>query len=314
LNALRDKRVAVTGATGFLGRYIVDVLLRRGARVIGVVRNPQRVPELLGRGVVMRQADLAAPDCLRASFVGADAVVSNAALVVLRRLLGLSWHNWEAHHHANVEGTRNVFDAVAAAGVRRVVHISSVSVYAKPSRAAVDEAHPQLGAHTPHTPFNSYQISKALSEQLAWRLAEQYGLQLTTIRPALIYGAFDAKFMAVFKRLARLPISLYPAGLHLSMVYAGDVAEAVARALEEPAAIGKAYNTTGDDSTFWQFAAAWKAAGGQAPRLVIPVPVPIRQRFDHRRASEELGWCNRPFLEALRETLRLEGGGAPELG
>ena len=57
----------MTGATGFLGRYLVDGLLARGARVIGVVRNPGRVPELAARGVELRQADLAERDRLGAA-------------------------------------------------------------------------------------------------------------------------------------------------------------------------------------------------------------------------------------------------------
>src|SRR5207247_7480289 len=59
---LRAAAVAVTGATGFLGRYVVDVLLARAAHVIGGVRNPGSVPELAARGVELRQADLAERD------------------------------------------------------------------------------------------------------------------------------------------------------------------------------------------------------------------------------------------------------------
>src|SRR5262245_34309306 len=114
----RSSTIAVTGATGFLGRYIVDVLLRRGAHVIGVVRNPDRVPALAARGVELRRADLAEPDRMLAGFHGADAVVSNAALFSLRNA------SWKDHLNANITGTRNVFEAAAAAGVQRVVQIS----------------------------------------------------------------------------------------------------------------------------------------------------------------------------------------------
>src|SRR6185436_2115892 len=110
---LRGARIAVTGATGFLGRYIVDVLLERGAHVIGVVRNPDRVPALARRGVELRRADLAERARLAEGFAGADAVVSNAALFSLRN------QRWQDHQAANVEGTRNVFGALADAGVRR---------------------------------------------------------------------------------------------------------------------------------------------------------------------------------------------------
>src|SRR3989441_1196857 len=172
---LRAATVAVTGATGFLGRYIVDVLLARGAHVIGVVRNPGRVPELAASGVELRQADLAERDRLARGFAGAEAVVSNAALFSLRNRI------WEDHHRANIQGTENVFGALADAGVKRVVHVSSVAVY-RAHRPRVAEDAPQLTADTRRTLTNAYSISKAVSEQLAWRLAEQLGLELTTVR------------------------------------------------------------------------------------------------------------------------------------
>src|SRR5262249_61821169 len=81
---LRDTTIAVTGATGFLGRYVVDALLRRGARVIGVVRNPDRVPALAARGVEMRRADLGSREALARGFAGAAAIVSNAPPLSLR--------------------------------------------------------------------------------------------------------------------------------------------------------------------------------------------------------------------------------------
>src|SRR5439155_15254020 len=95
-------------------------------------------------------------------------------------------------------------------------------------------------------------------------LAAQYGLELTAVRPCAIYGAFDPNFTAVFRRLAGLPVTVMPALMHLPLVYAGDVAEAIARALERPVSIGRAYNVTGDDATVWEFARAWRRRAGAA--------------------------------------------------
>jgi nucleoside-diphosphate-sugar epimerase len=297
---LNGAHIAVTGATGFLGRYIVEALLARGARLTGVVRNPARVPGLAARGVALHQADLLEPERLAEGFRGAQAVVSNAALFSLRN------QRWDEHQRTNIQGTENVFRAIAAAGVRRVVHVSSVAVYDGRREARIREDHPQYSAESRRTLTNTYPISKAVSEQRAWRLAEEHGLELTTIRPCAIYGAFDPNFMTIFRRLVGFPVTVLPAFLRVPFVYAGDVAQAIARALERPIAVGKAYNVTGEDRTFLEFVRAWRAAGGKATRLALPVPVPMSRLYDNTRAEQELGWRNRPFAEALRETLALE--------
>jgi dihydroflavonol-4-reductase len=296
---LRGATVAVTGATGFLGRYVVGVLLARGAHVVGVVRNPDRVPSLAARGVEFRRADLLDRAALARGFAGADALVSNAALFSLRNL------NWDDHQRSNVGGTRNVFDAAADAGVRRIVHVSSVAVYGT-GWGRFDEESPQLGEKSRRTPVSAYPISKAVSEQLAWRLAAEHGQELTCVRPCSIYGAFDPNFTAVFRWLAGWPVTVLPAFTHVPLVYAGDVAEGIARALERPISIGKAYNLTGDDHTFWDFCRAWREAGGRTARLIVPLPVPFAQRYDASRALTDLEWRNRPFVDALRETFALE--------
>jgi nucleoside-diphosphate-sugar epimerase len=295
--------VAVTGATGFLGRYIVEVLRSRGAKVVGVVRNPGRVPALAARaGVELRAADLADRAALARGFAGADALVSNAALFSLRNT------RWDDHHRTNIAGTRNVFEAAAGAGVRRIVHVSSVAVYAARGRAVSEDA-PQLSDESRRTPINAYAISKAVSEQLAWRLAAEHDLALTCVRPCAIYGAFDPNFTAVFRWLAGWPVTVMPALTYIPLVYAGDVAEAIALALERPVAIGRAYNVTGDDLALWDFARAWREAGGPAATLMLPLPVPFTTGYDHRRARDDLGWSNRPFVDALRETFAREAAG-----
>jgi nucleoside-diphosphate-sugar epimerase len=298
---MRGRRIAVTGATGFLGRYIVDALLSRGAQVVGVVRNPDKLPALRTRGVELRRADLAERDRLAAGFADVDAVVSNAALFSLRN------QSWADHERANVEGTRNVLGALHDAGVRRVVHVSSVAVYGLfPGGERVDEDAPQLDAGGLRLPWRAYPLSKAVSEREAWRLARDYDLQLTTVRPCTIYGAFDPNFMPLFRRLVSLPVTVMPAGLRMSFVYAGDVAEGIALALERPVSVGRAYNLTGDGESAWEFARAWQEAGGPAARLMLPLPVPLHPRFDSTRAKDELGWRPRPLVDGLRDTFRLE--------
>jgi nucleoside-diphosphate-sugar epimerase len=300
---LSGSAIAVTGATGFLGRYLALGLLARGARVIGVVRSPERAQALAERGVELRRADLGEPERLTAAFRGADAVVSNAALLSLRQ------QRWEDYVRVNVEGTVNVFEAAAAAGVRRIVQISSVGVYRGRRQGVVREDHVQYGPEHRPRRITAYPISKALSEQAALRLARTHGLELTILRPGGIYGAFDRNFMRVFKAVMWPKLTLYPAFFRLPLVYAGDVADALALALENPVSIGRAYNVTGEDRSAWDFARAWRNAGGRSPWLMLPVPCPYRRVFDTGRALAELGWRARPYLDGLRETLAQERQG-----
>src|SRR4051812_3914027 len=120
---LANKTVAVTGASGMLGAYLCRALLGAGARVVGVVRNPKKARFLEREGVEFREADLMDRAALTAAFHGADAVVSNAALYDVRN------QRWADNYRANKEGTENVYEAVAAAGIKRVIHISTFGVY-----------------------------------------------------------------------------------------------------------------------------------------------------------------------------------------
>jgi dihydroflavonol-4-reductase len=299
---IKTKTVAVTGATGFLGRYIADALRAHETNVIGVVRNPTRVPHLIKRGIAMRQADLGQRDRLAAAFSGADMVVSNAALFALEN------SDREAHRRANVLGTENVLHAAFDAGVKRVVHISSVAVYKGRFHRLTNEG----GAQYRKMPrFGSQQVvysaSKALSEQSAWRLAAELGLELTTLRPCGIYGGHDTNITPKLMRLFGGKVALIPAFAHIPLVYAGDVANAVISALRTPQTIGQAYNITGEDLPLSDFLKSWYRFRGHGPKLAIPIPLPVTRTFDNRLAERDLGWKNRSFIEGLRDMQAFQG-------
>ena len=106
MTTLNKQRVAVTGATGFLGSHIARALREHGATVRAVIRTPSKGAFLEAKGVELFKADLGDPEGLTRAFSGCDAVISNAALAIRGRA------NWEAYYQANVRGTENVFKAI----------------------------------------------------------------------------------------------------------------------------------------------------------------------------------------------------------
>ena len=290
---LTKATVAVTGATGFLGRYISVALLERRAEVVGVVRDPSRRPELARLGVEFRIADLADRGALARAFDGVQAVVANAGLIPQRG---------RRFVEINVKGTENVLKAAHDAGVRRLILVSSVGVYRFNMRN-VPESGELVSGRPGWTAMGAYRASKLGGEKLACRLARELSLDLTIVRPGQLYGAFDS-LIPMIRPLLR--IGLVPSGLRIPLAYGGDVAEAIVGCLENDETIADVYTLSGPDRSAREFAGAWRAAGGRIARFVIPIPIPIRFSYDTTRAVTRLKWRQKPFLDALKETFAIE--------
>ncbi|MFT3925495.1 MAG: SDR family NAD(P)-dependent oxidoreductase [Myxococcales bacterium] len=294
---LTNKTIAVTGASGMLGAYLCRALLNAGARVVGVVESPQKARFLEAEGVEFRKADLTDRAALTEAFKGTHAVVSNAALYDVMN------HRWSDNYRANKEGTENVYEAVAAAGVKRVVHISTFGVYRwrlggapfDDDSAVLDGARKQGGA---------YRATKQLSEALAFELSKKHGIATTAVRPAGIYGARDSNTVPYLRVWFGLPITLVPT-FRFPWVYAGDVANAVVGALKNDDSSGKAYITAGANTTVYEFARAWREAAGSR-NLMIPIPVGFGVQVDCSKAEREIGFKNTPFVQGLRETFEAD--------
>jgi len=291
---IKNKTVAVTGATGMLGAYLCDALSRAGANVVGVVRNPDKAPFLRERGVELRTADLNDRDALTKAFAGCDAVISNAALY--------RWANmsWKDNFNANKTGTENVYEAVAAAGVKRVVHISTFGVYRwHLGYPAIDHNSPTLDGN--RRQGGAYRATKQLSEALAFSISERHGIQTTAIRPAGIYGARDNNMMPYFRWLMRLPLLPVPT-FRFPFVHAGDVADAAVGALRNDESAGKAYLVAGRSDTVYDFFRAFKQASGSWG-FVLPVPLPTGVRIDCSAAERDLGFRNKSYVDGITECL-----------
>jgi len=224
--------VLVTGATGLVGSHLTTMLLDRGDGVRALVRDPERARSLADRGAHLVSGDLRRPERLPDAVQGIDTVYHCAAQVALpyegdrTKILQI-----------NVEGTANVLDACAKAGVRRFVMASSVAVYGETTEENVREDHPLQ-------PSGAYAESKALAERVVGNYAGDF--ETVIVRPCVIYGPGDRNFLPMFfEKLPNGFLPLVSGGQQpLDMVYTSDVAQALMLAGITDDAAGEAYNVT----------------------------------------------------------------------
>lgn len=298
---LSGRLIAVTGATGFLGSHIAEALSARGALVRAVVRSPEKGQWMASKwGVELVFGDILKPDSLARAFEGCDAVVANAALSV--RGVDPPWEDYEL---ANVTGCANQMFGAAMASVKRVVLISTVGIYAIRPFVRMDEAHPQLNnlrqarwSLSALTTNPKYMFSKRLGERRAWEIADSDGLDLTTLRPGPIYGSRDHKFTPRYRGYLEKPVFFAPT-FRVPHVHAGDVAVAVAGALENDASAHQPYNVAGGSVSPYDALRALKAHVGGG--LLIPIPLPVWVGYDDSAAERDLGYRSRSIEDGMAE-------------
>lgn len=291
-----DRRVAVTGAAGFQGRYLVEALRAAGRQVVAVVREADRRPWLATTsGVEVRVADLLDPSALRAAFDGVGPVIHCGGLASPKH------RGWAENHAANVEGTDNVIAAAAEAGVPRLVVFSTIGTYrVLPQHlrgAVLTEDHPLL-TEAQLRLAGAYRVSKALSERAVMEACPRLGLPWVILRSAATFGRSDPNVMPLLGRwtaraVVPLPRARFP------IVFAGDVAEAAVRACDTPAAVNRAYNLSCEpDRSFGDVVEAYLAATGRTARS-FHIPPPWGLAFDSSAAARDLAWSSRPLSEAF---------------
>jgi nucleoside-diphosphate-sugar epimerase len=205
--------VAITGATGFIGRHLTERLVASGASVRAIVRPNSPSPPPRGAAVVGAPLDAVA---LRRAFGGVDAVVHLAGIVLAARP--------EQYTPVNVEGTRAVAEAAREAGAR-LSHISSLAAAgAAPASAPRSESDPA-------DPVTPYGRSKLAGEQIVAGLA---GLDWTILRPGVVYGPGDRAVLTLFRavRLGIVPLIGNPDASY-TFVHVADVVRSIEAALAQ---------------------------------------------------------------------------------
>jgi nucleoside-diphosphate-sugar epimerase len=253
--------ILVTGGAGFVGRHVVSALLNRGDTVRVLALPGEETSALEERGVAVHRGDIRRPDDLTGPMGGVDRVLHLAALMDV-------WRPAEEYHAVNVTGTENVCRAALAAGVGRVVHMSSSSVYGMALGRPADESFPLA-------PFpDPYPLTKAAGDMAVQRMIAGDGLPAVIVRPDQVFGPGDhMHFGRMADRLGAGRGVIVGSGANaLPLVYISDVVQGLLLALDHERAVGRAYNVTNDRRlTQRQFLQAIAdAIGARPPRLRVP--------------------------------------------
>ncbi len=254
-------RLFVTGAGGFLGKGITSKLLEEGHTVTALLLPSEDAEPLAGADIV--RGDVTRPETLTGKLDSHDAVVHLAGAVGYGQ-------SRELCKNVNHLGARNVAREAVNADVRRFVHMSSVSVYGRVPNVKITEDFPHKKIGDP------YGDTKIDAEKELRPLEAEGKLDLTMIRPTVVYGPGDDKFLpALVKNLKRGAMRVIGNGKNsVDLIHIKDVADFVALVLREPKSIGQTYNLTNPENPTWN-----EMLAHIAKLLDVPLPekkVPYR--------------------------------------
>ena len=318
-------KTVVTGASGHIGANLTRAFVDRGVPVRALVHRDRR--SLEGLDVETVRADVLDPDSLETAFEGADVVYHLAAVIALRDAKQMK--------AVNTIGTRNVVDACVRAGVRRLVHFSSIHAMSfSPHQDYVDESCPIIDPRG----CSTYNQSKAGSEgQL--RTVNARELDYIILRPTAVVGPHDYQPSFVGEMLVRLASGSLPALVDggFDWVDVRDVVDGAMKAADL-APSGSEYLLSGHWASLVEIARMVDGiAHNGVPKFVCPLwlaglaaPVAMSldrvakrrplftpfsietfrtsQRVRHDKATRDLGYNPRSLEETIADSLAWFGG------
>lgn len=242
-------KVLVTGASGFIGRYIVKDLLNHGYEVRAFVRKKVEI-----EGAEIFIGDITKKETIEKALSSIDAVFHNAAYAS-------DYGKKEDFYRVNIEGTKNVANACMKKEIKKMVYTSSAGIYGFPN------TNEWITEESPKKPINVYQKTKLLSEDLL----QKYDMPLTIIRPPLVLGAGGKASFLLLSKIEKGKLSYIGSGdNYITIAHAADVAQCLRLALEK----GKdkeAYNVVSFICTVKQlFEEVAARLGVKEPRRHIP--------------------------------------------
>jgi dihydroflavonol-4-reductase len=250
----------VTGGTGFVGSNLCAALVARGHRVRVLCRPGADLRAIAGIPVEFVPGDILDRPSLDAACAGCDTVYHAAALVSFRKKMR------DRQFDVNVKGTRNVVEACSAAGVRRLVHVSSIAAigHTDDGTPATEESVYNWGT------ISAYRHTKHLAEQEV-QAGAQRGLSAVIVNPSVVIGERDIHVHGgeIIRSVKRGIALLYPDG-GMNVAYVGDVVAGMMAAAESGKK-GERYILGGENLSYKEvFERTARLTGGRSPFGRLP--------------------------------------------
>jgi nucleoside-diphosphate-sugar epimerase len=261
-----SSRILVTGANGFVGQVLCGVLGAAGYSVRAALRGPCALP--VGATDSTLVGDIDATTDWSAALAGVDLV---AHLAGRAHRLGDTRADAERYAATNAWGTRRLAEACAAAGVRRLVFVSTVKVNGEGPTIT------PYSAQDPPAPHDPYGQSKWLGEQLLQEVTARSHLQAAIVRPPLVYGpGVRANFLRLLRWVDRgWPIPLGAVQNRRSLVSVWNLCDLLMRLLTHPGAAGRVWMVSDDEDLSTPELMREIARAMERRARLIPVPVAL---------------------------------------
>lgn len=259
-DALKGKRVLVTGATGFIGGRLAQRLAtEEGAIVTGLGRNLGKAPFLAEAGVTLQTADLRDEAALRTAVTEQDLIFHTAAWMGGGRMK----EDPAEALALNVTAVATLIRLAHEAGGQRVVTVSSIAAYGRPDKLEINE----------DTPLDTNQAdvygrTKAMGDIHAREVGTALGQEVVVVRPALVYGPRSAAWTVGMVKLIQsgTPVLFGDGSGHAWPVYIDNLIDGMLLTAVRPEAVGEAFNFC-DTAVPWQtFMGYYGQICGRKPR------------------------------------------------